>query len=247
MSSPSHNTTTPDSAERRLTLPQGSMLVRPELASEATPDWFSPQWWGTAARPVSSGGRGSAWFIAHDTHQWVLRHYSRGGLAAKVSQRTYGYLGGDKVRSFAEFRLLNHLLAQGLPVPEPIAALLERPGRLTYQAAIVVRTIAGAKPFAEYLGEDNPELWYRVGELVRRFHAAGVDHADLNCHNILVTSQGLYLIDFDKGKLRRGDRKNWQVGNMERLKRSVLKLVGPNHEPTRALWAQLQAGYRGGN
>lgn len=38
-------------------------LVVPEWAEQFDPDWFDPDYWGERAVPVSSGGRGSAWFI----------------------------------------------------------------------------------------------------------------------------------------------------------------------------------------
>lgn len=205
--------------------PRYAMLTRAQYESHIQPEWFKPQWWGGTAEPVSSGGRGSAWFIRHDTDDWVLRHYSRGGLAAKVSQRSYGYLGASKVRSFAEFRLLNHLFELGLPVPKPIAAWYERNARLSYHAAIIVQTIPDAKPFADCLTDNNSRLWRDLGQLLRRFHDAGVDHPDLNCHNVLVSEGRLFLIDFDKGQLRdpNGSR-TWAEKNLERFWRSVRKL-----------------------
>jgi len=222
---------------------RSGILVRPEYADGVSSDWFLPQHWGSAATPVSSGGRGTAWFIRHDTHDWVLRHYSRGGLMAKLSQRSYGYAGADRVRSFAEFRLLNTLATAGLPVPWPVAAWFGRSGAMSYQAAILVRTIPDSRPFADYLGDDNPELWSRVGELVRRFHDAGVYHADLNCHNILVSPEGLHLIDFDKGEQRAESSPDarWKLQNLQRLRRSVEKLLG--RQDLGECWERLVQAY----
>jgi 3-deoxy-D-manno-octulosonic acid kinase len=58
---------------------------------------------------------------------------------------------------------------------------------------------------------------------VARFHRAGVWHADLNAHNVLVTADGLYLIDFDRGRMRIPSPA-WQQANLQRLRRSLLKL-----------------------
>lgn len=226
-------------------LPRGAMLCRPELAKDISAHWFEPEWWQDAAQPVASGGRGTAWFIRHDTRDWVLRHYSRGGLVARFSQRSYGYAGADRVRSFTEFRLLNRLLHLGLPVPQPVAAWYERRGWFSYQAGIIVETLPQARPFADCLRRHNPDLWHRVGALIRRFHAVGLDHADLNCHNILVTPKGIYLIDFDKGVLRQTgpETAKWQQRNLQRLKRSLAKL--PEPACFGASWQQLLAGYYG--
>lgn len=62
-----------------------------------------------------------------------------------------------------------------------------------------------------------------VGALVARFHRAGIWHADLNAHNVLVTPDGLYLIDFDRGRLRT-PATAWQQANLQRLRRSLLKI-----------------------
>ena len=50
-------------------------------------------------------------------------------------------------------------------------------------------------------GQDAP--WEATGRLVARFHRAGLDHADLNAHNILFDGAGQgWMIDFDRGALR---------------------------------------------
>jgi 3-deoxy-D-manno-octulosonic acid kinase len=62
-----------------------------------------------------------------------------------------------------------------------------------------------------------------VGALVARFHRAGIWHADLNAHNVLVAPGQLYLIDFDRGR-QRGPAETWQRANLQRLRRSLVKL-----------------------
>ena len=54
-------------------------------------------------------------------------------------------------------------------------------------------------------------------------HREGAWHADLNAHNILVNPHGLYLIDFDRGRLRRPSL-HWRRANLARLKRSLIKV-----------------------
>jgi predicted Ser/Thr protein kinase len=80
--------------------------------------------------------------------------------------------------------------------------------------------------------------------MLRRFHDAGLDHADLNAHNILLDSRGdFWLIDFDKARLRAAG--GWREGNLQRLERSLRKLQGlsPRFCWTQADWAELRAGY----
>ena len=79
------------------------------------------------------GGRGAAWFVGSTAQPWVLRHYQRGGLAARVARDRYLYLGEQRVRAFAEWRLLAQMYERGLPVPRPVAARYRRRG-LSYGA-----------------------------------------------------------------------------------------------------------------
>ena len=98
------------------------ILVRGDYDGQVTAQWFDPEFWGKAATPVGSGGRGRAWFLQTPVGDLVLRTYLRGGFVANVMQSSYLYLGKQSVRSFAEFRLLDTLFDRGLPVPEPVAA-----------------------------------------------------------------------------------------------------------------------------
>ena len=91
-------------------------------------------------------------------------------------------------------------------------------------------------------------MWRQVGETIGRFHAEGLDHVDLNCDNILVSDNDVYLIDFDRCKLR-GVRSGsgmagWQKRNLNRLKRSLEKRLDDLPEGTLPLrWQTLLSGY----
>ncbi|MDC0663110.1 3-deoxy-D-manno-octulosonic acid kinase [Marinobacter sp. SS21] len=227
--------------------PHCALLSCGSSESAAQPDWFDPGWWGDQATPVSEGGRGGAWFIHQHEGDWVLRHYRRGGLPAKVSQRSYLFVSERRCRSFAEFRLLRQLQALGLPVPEPVAAFYCKRAPWLYQAAILVRRIPGAEPLpaSDRLREDG--LWQQVGQMIRRFHDAGLDHVDLNVDNILVAGNRVYLIDFDRCRLHEpGTGNGWRERNLGRLKRSVEKRCQSLPEAQRErLWQCLRAAYAG--
>jgi 3-deoxy-D-manno-octulosonic acid kinase len=222
----------------------GAILFDAERARQVAPEWFSPTHWSDRARPVLTGGRGGAWLIDAPDGGMVLRHYLRGGWAAQVSRDTYVWRGPDRVRSFAEFRLTRLLHRRGLPVPRPIAACYRRSG-FTYRAAILIERLDGVHSLAErasVAAQDAP--WEETGRLVARFHRAGLDHADLNAHNILfdTTGQG-WLIDFDRSHLRIADTP-WRERNLARLKRSLLKLRGAR-EPAQVErdFARLRSAY----
>ncbi|PLW83668.1 3-deoxy-D-manno-octulosonic acid kinase [Kineobactrum sediminis] len=208
-----------------------------------TGEWLSPAFWGDSARPVAAGGRGGAWFIHSDYGDLVLRRYLRGGLVARLSRASYVFTGFRRTRALAEFRLLNRLRELDLPVPEPVAALVSRQGLFRYRAAILLRRIPNARPLPEVANLEDPQLWRQVGQMLRAFHDAGLDHVDLNCDNILVADGSLWLIDFDRCRLRRTGAigEAWKVRNLTRLKRSVGKRC--RDVAWSPLWGNLLQGY----
>lgn len=220
-----------------------ALLVNPDYG-EVTPDWFLPAFWGTRAVSVSSGGRGSAWFIDGPRGGMVLRHYLRGGYVAKVSRAAYLYTGEERTRSFAEFRLLSQLRDLDLPVPEPVAAHYRRVNGLFYEAAILIGRIEDVIPLGDCAGDLSEDGWSRLGQLLRRFHDAGVNHADLNCFNILIQRQSFYVIDFDKGRIEpnRESTASWRKRNLDRLYRSLAKLDVGSFD-LKARWQALENGY----
>jgi 3-deoxy-D-manno-octulosonic acid kinase len=222
----------------------GAILFDTTCVRQVDPEWFTPAYWGERARPVDSGGRGGAWFVDAPFGAAVLRRYLRGGWAASVSRDAYLWHGSSFVRSFAEFRLTRALHARGLPVPRAIAACYWRQGS-TYRAAILVERLTGVHSLAErasVAGEGAP--WEETGRLVARFHRAGLDHADLNAHNILFDATGHgWLIDFDRGRIRIPETR-WREGNLSRLQRSLLKVRGMRDEDAvRRDFARLRGAY----
>lgn len=220
------------------------MLVVNPSYRDVTEAWLDPRHWGEKARPVSAGGRGSAWFVESGQGEMVLRQYRRGGLAARLSERSYLFTGWRSTRSFREFELLTVLHDRGLPVPEPVAAFAQR-HLLCYRAAILIRRLQGAVPLPEAGNIDDEALWQEVGRTIRRFHDAGLDHVDLNCDNILVAGRKVYLIDFDRCRLRGATRNRggWARQNLHRLRRSVEKRLGQAPVQKSLFWGCLMAGY----
>ena len=80
--------------------------------------------------------------------------------------------------------------------------------------------------------------------MIARFHRAGLDHADLNAHNILFDDAGRgWLIDFDRGVLRIPATR-WRERNLKRLLRSLLKLRGArSREDVEQDYARLRRAY----
>jgi 3-deoxy-D-manno-octulosonic acid kinase len=212
---------------RRIATATGAMLADPDSlgnpAEDAQETLFDPEYWRARGELVTViGGRGSAWFIASGARQWVLRHFRRGGFIARLSQDGYVWTGEEGVRAFAEWRLLELLARRGLPVPRPVAARYQRTG-LRYRCDLITQRIVDAEPLSAALARRAlPEpVWRAVGATVARLHGAGVDHADLNAHNILL-GDIVSVIDFDRGRLRAQGA--WRARNLRRLRRSLAKI-----------------------
>lgn len=236
---------------QRIATASGVMLADPAALGNApggdTEALFDPNFWAARGELTAvNAGRGAAWFIGSATSQWVLRHYRRGGFIAAISQDRYLWSGESRVRAFAEWRLLELLAQAGLPVPFPIAARYRRAG-FTYRCDLIIRRIADANPLSSMLQSAAlPQAsWRAIGAVIARFHHAGVDHADLNAHNILLdASQGVSVIDFDRGRLRTPGA--WRSRNLHRLHRSLMKISRelPSERFTAEAWGALMAGYR---
>ena len=220
----------------------GAILFDRSQIRQPEPEWFLPTHWGNAAQPVGDGGRGGAWFIQTGEGDAFLRHYLRGGMAARLSRDGHLWRGINHVRSFAEFRLMRVLREKKLPVPMPFAAWYRREG-LQYRAAILMQRLPGVQSLASLAMQDSPP-WETAGQLVARFHRAGLDHADLNAHNLLFDVQGHgWMIDFDRSQLRI-PATPWREANLQRLLRSLRKQRGSRSvEQVDAGFAQLRAAY----
>ncbi len=190
-------------------------------------------------------GRGDAAIVQHSDRNWLVKHYWRGGLAARISEDRYVGLRRGGSRSWREWRLLQELRSLQLPVPAPLAARVQQ-GYVTYSADLITEHLPHTQTlFHRLLIEPLPgEVWERVGRCIRRFHDHNVCHADLNANNILLArNAAIYLIDFDRCGFRRGG--SWRQRNLKRLRASLDKLHKrhPGMHFASGNWRELLAGY----
>lgn len=228
---------------RRAT-PDGAILFDARRFAQAGADAFDPAHWQNAAAGNGDGGRGAVWYVRGPFGDGVLRHYRRGGLVGRVNRDCYWWQGEEETRSFREFRLLHALAQRGLRVPQPLAAGYAREG-LFYRADLLTLLVPNVRTLAQRVARDFPSAstWERLGATLARFHAEGAFHADLNAHNILLDpQQDAWLIDFDRGELRRPARA-WQRANLQRLQRSLHKLGAAADARYAAAWDALAQGY----
>ena len=225
-----------------------TVLFDRAVVDDAFNEWFEPRYWRERERVRGTApGCGSATFVEANGETWVLRHYHRGGVIARLSDDLYVWQGVERSRAFLEWRLLSTLFESGLPVPRPIAARVFRHG-FAYTADILTVYIEDTRSVDSMLhaGEPLGDRWQAIGRTVRRFHDQGVDHSDLNVRNILLDGQGrVFLVDFDKGRQRRTG--SWKKGNLQRLQRSLRKTALEIGEPyDEEVWRRIEAGYAGG-
>lgn len=226
----------------------GGILFDAAVAPQVDERWFVPAFWqDQGALRVQAGGRGGVAVIDTPAGQCVLRHYRRGGLVARLMGDRYLWSGASNTRCFTELRLLGAIAALGLPGPQPVAARYRRQG-VFYTADLMTRRIVGAQTLAECLAAHRLDIGLAeaTGELVARFHRAGIWHADLNAHNVMVSPNKLYLIDFDRGE-QRSPASSWQLANLQRLRRSLIKLGAAKQGEAvfeETLWKPLLGRYR---
>jgi 3-deoxy-D-manno-octulosonic acid kinase len=202
-------------------------------------------WQAQGKLETTQGGRGTVAFVRTQQGQrWVLRHYRRGGFVARLIADRYLWTGADRTRSFREWRLLRQLRAWGLPVPQPIAARYTRAGAF-YRADLLTAELPVRRTLAQALqsGSLPTAAWQAVGACIGALHARGVQHADLNAHNLLLgLEHDVYVLDFDRGRIR--ERGPWEQAVLQRLQRS-LRRIAAGLPPDRfgdEQWRSLLAG-----
>ena len=220
----------------------------PSCFTSAGSHLFDPAWWRQRGDASSAGaGRGRIQLVDDGQRAYLLRHYYRGGLMARLNRDLFLAQPIERTRAMHEFALLAQLRAKGLPVPHACAAR-HTPYGLWYRADILVERIPDATDVAEILHAQRaltPAEWDVLGYTVRQLHDAQVYHSDLNCHNLMLDTRGkAWIVDFDKCEFRAGEK--WKQANLDRLLRSLRKelRLDAGFWWKEEDWAAFAAGYR---
>jgi 3-deoxy-D-manno-octulosonic acid kinase len=221
------------------------MLVAGDRAKTPIADWFDPDEWRRAgAVAIETSGRGQVLIVNGGDETWVLRHYRRGGLIARLIDDHYLWLGAQRARAFREWRLLRELRAAGLPVPNPVAAHVYRTGFI-YTADIITSYLPDTHKLSWFIAQGRvpAACWRRIGSMIRAVHDYGVDHPDLTAHNVLLDEAGRsFLVDFDNA--HRKPPGEWRRLGMQRFNRSLRKVaLETGTEFDVSAWAEIEAGY----
>jgi 3-deoxy-D-manno-octulosonic acid kinase len=189
-----------------------------------------------SAEASAGVGRAEVVYFSSGNRSLVLKHYFRGGAVASFIKDRYLGFNIENSRAFKEWRMLKKMSQLGLPVPQAVAAHVEK-ALILYRANLITEEIKEAKTLADVLSKKSidAEQWKKIGACIRLFHQHNVYHADLNARNILFAGSSsdnasgniseageVYLIDFDNSSFRL-DSNTWKMANLARLKRSLLK------------------------
>ncbi len=184
----------------------------------------------------------------------ILRRYQHGGVFGGYT----GMLHLGPSRALEELRVTARAEASGAPVPHVVCLALWPAAGPFWSALIGTREERGARDLYEVLvaSEDTrarSRLLREVGSAVRRLHDAGVDHRDLQLHNILVVDEGgrrrFVVIDLDRASYHSSARlsSRLRARSLGRLLRSAVKKGLWRERVGRRELAAFAAGYTTGD
>ena len=222
-----------------------------KLDYEFSESMFDIDFFGEGASITKlKAGRGASYKLYINQRYFVLRKYLRGGFVARLFYDQYFWTGIDNTRCSVEWKITNYALEHNLPVAPVAAMKVERSG-MCYRATLITFFIENIGTLAEILSTRHlkSENWFQLGILIKRFHDAGIIHADLNANNILVDdAMDYHLIDFDKAMIRKRAEK-LKIKNLERLLRSLRKSqalqikAGEDFNFKASDWDDFSSGY----
>ncbi len=160
------------------------------------------------ARP-RRGGRGATFDLTLGGEDLVLRLHRRGGIPRLLlKESTF-----DRTRSLREIAALAAARARGVPVVEPVAAVVTAAGLGLHRHFVLTVAERGAVDLLEALADpraeegDHRSLVDAAGRVVRAAFEAGIEHRDLHPRNLLVTEtepRRCLLVDLDRARVEPG-------------------------------------------
>jgi len=165
-----------------------------------------------------------------DGMELFARKNRRGGLLQPVLKDLYM---GIRPRPVRELAVAAEARRRGIPVAEPIGAMVEWVAPMVYRGVFLTRALAGMTLWEFVRTDDDPHVRSHVTEQARQaidtMHRLGLYHADLNLHNLFVTksreSFAVVILDLDKAQLFDGPvPAAMRARNLARLRESGRKL-----------------------
>jgi hypothetical protein len=191
-----------------------------------------------------AGNRGGGFQVTIDNRlRLFCRRARRGGLLSMINPDVYF---GRVPRPLRELAVAAQAYQAGLPVAEPLGAMIELICPGLYRGAFFTRALQGMTLWEFLRVDDDRTVRCHVVEQARhaieRIHQGGLVHADLNLHNLFVTRAGdsfaVIILDLDKARLLSYSLSTrMRQRSLNRLARSVRRLEQDG--------CHLEAGARG--
>jgi hypothetical protein len=185
----------------------------------------------TSAVGAGAGNRRSAYRLnLDDGLELFARRSRRGGMIASILSDVYA---GMTPRPLTELNVTIEAMRRGIPVAEPMGAMIEWIAPVLYRGFFLTRAVPGMTLWEFLKTDDDPTVRSHVLGQARTaidtMHEKGLFHADLNLHNLLVTqvreSFTVIIIDLDKSRLFDAPLSSaMRRANAARLIRSARKL-----------------------
>jgi 3-deoxy-D-manno-octulosonic acid kinase len=159
-----------------------------------------------------------------------VRINRRGGLIRLALKDLYV---GTRPRPLRELVVATEARRRGIPIAEPIGAIIEWVAPIVYRGMFLTRALTGMTLWEFLCIDDDALVRAHVIEQARQvvdsMHRLGLFHADLNLHNLFVTQShenfAIVILDLDKARLLQGPvPAKMRARNFARLRRSVRKL-----------------------
>jgi 3-deoxy-D-manno-octulosonic acid kinase len=176
------------------------------------------------------GNRGSGRALKLDSAELFVRQLKRGGLAQYVAQDIFV---GISARPFRELMVASKAFHRGVPVAEPMGAMVQWIAPAIYRGFFLTRAIPGMTLWEFIKTDDDPvvlkHILMQARAAIVTMHDKGLFHADLNLHNLMVTQSGesfkVMILDLDKARIYDAAlRPSLRRNNARRLLRSARKL-----------------------
>lgn len=184
----------------------------------------------------------------------LVRRLRHGGLLRFATRERYL----DPARPFVEAALSARLARAGVPTAAVVAARAQRLFACGWRLEIVVRRVDDALDLGRLMESARAarlrlprRLLRATGELARRLHDLGFEHADLQPNNLLVQgapeSGRLVLLDLDGSRFHESMGEERRAKNLARLARFVARREARDGAClSRSDWLRALAGYEPG-
>jgi 3-deoxy-D-manno-octulosonic acid kinase len=182
------------------------LYIRRDLAPAAPAIFAGLERLGATAEAGAGNRRGGFILKLDGGFDLFARSSRRGGLVRFFLRDLYFGVDPRPVRELAVADAAYH---RGIPVAEPLGAVVEWAAPGFYRGVFLTRALSGMTLWDLLRTDDDAMVRAHViGQargVIDTMHRLGLWHADLNLHNLFVTKAGesfaVVILDLDKAKL----------------------------------------------